>query len=281
MVLGLSVLDADNLQNKYKSMMNENNQESVNSTFKLAKFISELKSYKKDDFETVEEFDKRMNDKIEFFYRSANSKMQLIVGTVTMKSYNPNIERVTVDIHWNNNIKELFPQTNILTIVHFNFPKDKARKLFSNKKSVPLFMNFLYKNSKILINQLLIGTKDKTKDSKLSDSSKKSKVFLSVYAIHIDNNIMFPVISSSKSRLSNKDLFVDLSWKNAVKYCKELNHFGYTDWRLPKKNESEGSKYCWTSLTKDIPIMGIYAWKNGSFESIDSIGHTICVRDIK
>ena len=39
---------------------------------------------------------------------------------------------------------------------------------------------------------------------------------------------------------AGKDNGIDVSWKNAVKYCRGLRLAGYTDWRLASLGELEG-----------------------------------------
>ena len=283
MVFGLSIVYADDLQSKYKSMMDEDTKQSANVTSKLGKFINELKNYKKDEFETVREFDKRINDKIINF-----GTQNFNVGTVVMKSYNSNKEEVTVRVDWDNDFKLLLSQKSLISEAKFEVSKKKAKKAFSNGKQLAFRMGLSYIDSRLFVTDIKIHIKNektaqeitKNKNSDIPDWVRRTTIENEIYSYGVNpvssyNDLMYISVEG-------------MTWDKALRYCNQLDYLGYMDWRLPKAEEIHNDFLyfpIWTTLTKEVPIIGTYAWQynynNSSYEKITNTIQVVCVRDIK
>ncbi len=81
-------------------------------------------------------------------------------------------------------------------------------------------------------------------------------------------------VTCNKSKLMWQDderaKTVEKTWKDAIKYCEDLNFAGYSDWRLPNKNELlsivDRSKYnpAINSAFKNVTTISLY-WSSTSY----------------
>lgn len=72
-------------------------------------------------------------------------------------------------------------------------------------------------------------------------------VMLSFFTLYLFAGVRFTSITGDDGKISYEDVKTKLvwtrdyvtgkTWKQALKYCEELNYGGFTNWRLPNVNE--------------------------------------------
>ena len=75
------------------------------------------------------------------------------------------------------------------------------------------------------------------------------------------------VVNDSTTGLMWQKEYVTKTWQQALKYCEDLSYAGYTDWRLPNKNEAASLLDYDKSMTSysDFPdMLGSYFWSSST-----------------
>ena len=83
----------------------------------------------------------------------------------------------------------------------------------------------------------------------------------------INSNV---VVTDSTTGLMWQKTYASKTWQAALKYCEDLSYAGYSDWRLPNKNELASLiNIDTTSTASDFPGMSltVYFWSSSTSSS--------------
>ncbi len=178
-ILLYSTLHAENLTNKYKSLMKNNSPQQEeykptpasshtdisSNTSEITKNITdtlkEIKNLKQGTFESTKEFETRVNAKLEElnskikFYSQKGSK-DLSAGTVTMKSYDADNEKMALNLRWDSQLNSIFPEIKNYKTATLLIPRDEARKLFDKQDNHPFHIEVVFESSKLKIGRIVL-----------------------------------------------------------------------------------------------------------------------------
>ena len=179
-VFTLVLLHSEDLTSQYKQMMSatpvhtnnettsekpiEVNQTSNNTNHNLIGEIKKIQVLKQDTFESSKDFIARRDSAIvelsnQVKFSAQNGLKDYSTGTVKMKSYDADRERMQLSLTWNNDLKTIFPEIDKLKTVSLNIARDEAKQLFENKDThyFHIYIKFLY--NKLTISKMLIYDK--------------------------------------------------------------------------------------------------------------------------
>ncbi len=265
-----------NVKSDYEPKASEMSKKIVNDSSKsIVKGIKEIQSLKKNTFESTDEFAQRRNKKIS----ELNNRVTISAkkgsddysaGTMSMKSYDADKERIALALSWNKDLAVLMPEVTKLKTVSIQIPREEAKKLFSENSTHFFHIKIFYSNSKLALSEITFYNKyqlyGNTESKKLTSQSEtkidddKSWSFwvwvVSILSIVI---LLYYFGTWLKKKISSvtviddkkmSSLIIDgkmwqdgpctiMNWNEAKKYCLDLELYGYSNWRLPTTKELE------------------------------------------
>lgn len=173
-----SALKAENLLNQYQQKMSgaslqkqdrtkiqENDIASVDlKEDDILVDIENIKKMKQGTFESTPDFLKRRNSKIKNLdekvsFSSQNGDEKHSFGSVTMKSYDADTERMLLTVHWKKEVYSLFPELKIVHTAYLDIPRDQASELFEEKKRHYFHTELGYRGEELRITGMLLYNK--------------------------------------------------------------------------------------------------------------------------
>lgn len=155
--------------------------------------IQKIMTLKQDTFESSREFNTRqdrtiskLKDKIQPFARKGSKKYS--AGTATMKSYDPDKERMLLSLKWNKDIQSSFPSSKILKNVSLNISREEAKNIFQKQRTHNFHIEVSYSNNEIIISKMKLYDKFELYASTVyspkekTDNSQQTHIPLRQYA---------------------------------------------------------------------------------------------------
>jgi uncharacterized protein YraI len=180
------VLAANQILDKYKSLMSETSSASVSlparhlsentdtnkSTVSKGAYkshaeeIKEIVDLKQGTFESSGEFQKRRDDKIadldkKVVFLAQDGDKEYSAGTATMKHYDADSEIMTLTLHWNADLEPLLPETKAIKTATMKISRANAKKLFEKKDTHYFHINITYQDSRPTLSRMAMYGKYK------------------------------------------------------------------------------------------------------------------------
>lgn len=173
--LGLfSMLNAEDLLSKYKQKVTDAHaQEEVNKKDYLSAKLAEeniledirnIKKMKQDTFEATADFIKRRNSEIQkleenasFYAKSGDKKFSF--GSIAMKSYDADTQRMLLSVKWNEGVYKLFPELKRVHTAYLDIVRDQARELFEEKKIHNFHIKMEYRGERLIVTSMSLYDK--------------------------------------------------------------------------------------------------------------------------
>lgn len=162
-----SFLSAENLLSQYKQKMDDIDppQTNTNSIKPVEDSIwidiQNIKKMKQNTFESTPDFLQRQNDaikkledKVHFFGQKGDEKFSF--GSVTMKSYDADTERMLLTVNWDKEAYAPFPELKLVHTAYLDVPRDQARELFGKKKKHYFHTELGYRGEKLIVKSMLL-----------------------------------------------------------------------------------------------------------------------------
>ena len=126
--------------------------------------IQNIKKMKQGTFESTPDFLKKRNSKIKNLdekvsFSSQKGDKKFSFGSVTMKSYDADTERMLLTVHWNKEVYALFPELKIVHTAYLDIPRDQASELFGEKKRRYCHTELGYRGEELRITSMLLYNK--------------------------------------------------------------------------------------------------------------------------
>jgi len=149
-----------NVKSDYEPKASEISKKIVNDSSKsIVKGIKKIQSLKKNTFESTDEFAQRRNKKIS----ELNNRVTISAkkgsddysaGTMSMKSYDADKERIALALSWNKGLAVLMPEVTKLKTVSIQIPREEAKKLFSENRTHFFHIKVFYSNSELALSEI-------------------------------------------------------------------------------------------------------------------------------
>ena len=201
--LTLNQVSANSLFNEFRSLVDSNdngqkpqkkqdstskdvisNRESKDDSVEKAignKSISEdikyILSMKKDTFESTTDF--RRKRKIRLDVLQAKWKKCMDTGKICyhsglaeLTSYDADKELAYFKLKWLKSVKSIMAKVKTIKKVNAKIPRNEARKLFSEKKILPFFINLSYSDDDLVIKKMVVGGQYTLENNIITESTK-------------------------------------------------------------------------------------------------------------
>ncbi|PHS38569.1 MAG: hypothetical protein COB07_08450 [Sulfurovum sp.] len=156
-------------------------------------------------------------------------------GTVSMRSYDADNERITLNITWTKSLSAYIDKDSF-KVIDFKMSKDMAKELFLEGKRQNFWLHARIWKSLLAPTRLSLWYKNKKSLFDWSD-------------IKMVDTLMYPDIEYGNS----------MTWYEAITYCENYTYGTYADWRLPrveelsrlyKDNGKFSSHFYWSSTVR-------------------------------
>ena len=123
--------------------------------------IRKIKNMRQGTFESSRDFEVKRNNKIvelqnktKFFARTGEKKFSF--GTVKMKSYDADLEKMILAVSWNKEVYKIFPELKKVHTVYLDIPRVEAKDLFEEKKKHYFHIETGYRDEELIVTNMLL-----------------------------------------------------------------------------------------------------------------------------
>ncbi|MEA3434353.1 MAG: SH3 domain-containing protein [Campylobacterota bacterium] len=174
--MGVStILNAEGLSDRYRQKMgievSKSEHTVKNTSYNVQKTeddilgdIRKIKNMRQGTFEASKDFEAKRNNKIlelknkiKFFARTGEKKFSF--GTVKMKSYDADQEKMQLVVAWHKEVFQLFPELKKVRTAYLNIPRTEAKELFEKTKRHYFHTDIGYRDERLVVTNMLLYDK--------------------------------------------------------------------------------------------------------------------------
>ena len=145
----------------------------ISENASISEDIKYILSMKKDTFESTTDFRKKRKIKLDLLQAKWKKCMDsgrecYHSGMAELTNYDADKEFAYFKLDWLKSVKNVIAKVKTIKKVNAKIPRHEARKLFSEKKVLPFFINFHYVDNDLVVNKMIVGSQYEMGNNKIS-----------------------------------------------------------------------------------------------------------------
>ena len=145
----------------------------ISENASISEDIKYILSMKKDTFESTTDFRKKRKIKLDLLQAKWKKCMDsgrecYHSGMAELTNYDADKELAYFKLDWLKSVKNAIAKVKTIKKVNAKIPRHEARKLFSEKKVLPFFINLRYADNDLVVNKMIVGGQYEMGNNKIS-----------------------------------------------------------------------------------------------------------------